>query len=172
MTQRYLIMSLVISAFFFNACDKKEEKPADTKPAVTKAAEPKAESKPAPKAPKLTKKKLSELGTFDYMDILKAAEWTNPVSGGMAMGAWDSKTITAKKGDKKAMVTIVKPSGQKEDPKASIKARSPKDLLKEHQEKGVAELLKEDYLLAVTIEGDPEGAKKLLAHIKEWIIVE
>ena len=31
MTQRYLIMSLVISAFFFNACDKKEEKPADTK---------------------------------------------------------------------------------------------------------------------------------------------
>ena len=172
MTQRYLLTSLVISALLFTACDKKEDKPADTKPVVTKAIKPKAEIKKAPEAPKLTKKKLSEVGTFDYMDILKAAQWTDAVSGGVGMGAWDSKTITAKKGDQKAKVTIVMPSGQKEDPKASIKTQSPKDQVKKYQEKGAAELLREDYLLAVTIEGDPEEAKKLLAHIKEWIILE
>jgi hypothetical protein len=159
-----------------SACGKKEDdKPkepvATTDPA---AAEPAAEPAPEPKKeePKLTKKKLGELTTFDYMDILKAKGWTDAASGGMAMGAWKSSTITAKQGDKEAKLTIVEPSGAKEDPKASIKAQSPKEQLAKLQAAGAAELLGDDVLLAVTIEGDTEGAKALLAHVKEWIIVE
>ena len=172
MTKLTLFTSLLISALFLDACDQKELKPSDMKPVVTKPVVPKAESKPAPEAPKPTKKKLSELTTSDYLDILEAADWSNPASARASMGAWSTNTITAKKGDQKASVTIIEPSGKKEDPKASLKPRSPKELVKEFQAKGAAELLRQDFLLAVTIQGDPQGAKKLLAQIKAWIIVE
>lgn len=181
---RTLRMSFLLLAFALTSgCGKKDDdkanetpktEPGAAKPAVenqpeSKPPEPEA---PAAEATKLTKKKLSELDTFAWMDILKAAGWTDAVSGGMTMGAWSQSTITAQRGDKTAKVTIVEPSGKKGDPKASIKAQSPKEQLKGLQEKGAAELLKDDFLLAVTIDGDPEGANKLLAHIKQWIIVE
>ena len=182
-----MMMSVVVLAFAVGAsCGKKDEdksqgpskvKPTEPAPRPEPVARP-AEPEPVAKAPTepaepaLTKKKLSDMSGFDWMDILKAAGWTDASSGGMTMGPWKSSTIKAKKGDKTCEVTLVQPSGEEADPKATITAQSPKEQLEDRKQKGAAELLRDDVLLAVAIEGDPEGAKELLAEIKEWVIVE
>ena len=181
--RRSIIVSSVLLAFAVTlACCEKSEKKTDPPAATPDPAKSTGGSEPAKKieepadteasAPKLTRKKFGELNTFDYMDILKAAGWTNATSSAMSMGAWEQTTIKAKQGDKEAVITLVAPTGAKDDPNSSVTVQTPKQQLKGLQAKGAAELLKDDLLLAVTIEGDPEGAKKLLAHIKEWIIVE
>ncbi len=127
---------------------------------------------PPPPKPTLQKKPLAELDTFAWMDILEDAGWTDASGGGMAMGAWNQTNITAKKDGVEAKLTIISPTGKPDDPKSSVKVQPPADQLPGLKQVGAAELLRDDFLVAVMIEGNPEAAAELLAHIKRWVVVE
>ncbi len=177
MKRALLTGTILLSFVLASACGKKDEKNSEVaEPPTTESVKPAKVAEviptPKPEAPALEKKKLEEATAFDYMDILKAKGWTDASSGGMTMGPWKTSTIKAQQGDQKVELTIVMPSGKELDPKSTITATPPKDLLEKYQTAGAAELVREDALIAVTIEGDVEGAKNLLTHVREWIIVE
>ncbi len=172
---------IVSSALFFvlvlaSACSSKEDsdtKSSETTAKVQEPAELPAKT-PAPKEvePELTKKKFSEVTDFDLMDILSAKGYKGATVGTLSMAEWTTTTIRSKKGEVPAVVTIVKPSGQEATGEASIKAQSPQKQLETFQALGAAELVKENILIAVSIEGKPDESKELLAFIKNWIIFD
>lgn len=176
---------LMIAALALIGC-KKEEKPAPT-PSPTTTPTPATSPTPsgdgktavidkvnipepaeavAPAEP-AKPKKLSEIDGFDLMDGIKAAGWEAGAAGSMSQGAWASTNIDATRGDVKARVTLLKPTGQPEDKKSSMKLQTPKEVAPAVEKRGGAVLLRDDAMLAVEIEGKPDEAKALLAALAD-----
>jgi hypothetical protein len=162
------IIAATAALLFAGACKKEEDKAPTPAPAPAPVPAP-VEAKPQPievKAPEpaapAAPRDFAKLGAFDLMDAIKAAGWTSGGSGGMGMGAWNTTSITAEKDGAKAKITYVNPTGQPDDPKASIKGIPPKEQAPKMEKEGAAVLLKGDALLAVQIEGKTKADNQAL----------
>jgi hypothetical protein len=114
---------------------------------------------------KLNDKSLSEVEMADIHDALKKLGHKPGGGSGMAMGA--NQTITAKgtsKDNKPISVTVIRPTGKPDE--GGMKMATAKSQEADFAKKGATYLDEAaNVLVAVEIEGDAEGAKKLLDEL-------
>jgi hypothetical protein len=156
-------------------CDEKKE-PAPTAPTasavpvVSASATASAAQAAAPEASKakLNGKSLSDVEMKDIEEALVKLGHKTGTGSSMAMGANQTINLKGTSKDKKPIsVTVIRPTG-KADEGGGIRVAAAKDQQASFAKKGATYLDEAaNVLVAVEIDGDPEGSKKLLDALLE-----